>query len=290
MHRLWKEIASASGAKVFALFTGIATLALTGRLLGPAGRGTIVAITTWVSLISTFGCLSLGQVAIHRATNARDRSWLGPTLGSLLLLTGIITAAGWLAAGCLFVVTRRQMFHDLPLRLLVLGFLMLPFMVWEQYGSSLLIAIDQLRIYNRAQVFGRAAGLVLIVALLWFLRWREAAAIAALLAAQAVISLAGIQRLWTEAGQHVWPDRDAIAELVRGGIKLHLNSIGALLVLLDGHPDYQQVPRAGGDRAIPVGSPAHGHTAPDPAGRHVGVVRQTTQIGPDGVWKLKSGF
>ena len=284
MHKLWKDIASTSGARIYALLAGIISLSVTGRLLGPGGRGTIAAITTWVQLFSTFGFLSLGQVAIHRATTLRGRPWIGATLGSLLVLAAIITALGWCIAGVLFSAARTTVFKGLPGNLLLVGFLSLPFLVWEQYGSALLTAIDQVRIYNRAQILGRTVGIVLLLYLVALLHWRETGALIAILCAQVTVAIAGIGRLVREAGEAIRPDRATIRELVTNGLKLHLNAIGGFLFT---STDILVITRYRGlveTGYYQMAVQLMGILLIIPQAATMVLYSKTAQLGPDGVW------
>ena len=62
------------------------------------------------------------------------------------------------------ILVKRLLLH-LPLLPLLVGFLTLPFFIWEQYGSSLLMGLEQVRIYNRFQVVGRTIAVVVVFAL-----------------------------------------------------------------------------------------------------------------------------
>ena len=226
---LWKDIVVSSGAKVYSLLAGLAILFLSARWLGPEGRGRLVAVTTWVTLFSTLGGLSLGQVAMHRATVLRDRPWLASTLGSLLSIAGVVTVITWALVTGVYVPTHGQAFKGLSPTQLCIGFAALPFLVWEQYGSSLLTAIDQIRIYNLAQFFGRTVGLVLFIALVLYFRLGVLGALIAVLASQITVSLAGLRFLLAQAQTRISTDVGTVRELLSGGSKLHLNAIGAFL-------------------------------------------------------------
>src|SRR5262245_65453026 len=95
MSDVYARIARSSGAVAYTILAGTVILVITARWLGPEGRGEIAGVMTWVGLFSTLGYFSLGHVAIHRATTLRGSPWLGPTFGSLVLLTGVVTCAGW---------------------------------------------------------------------------------------------------------------------------------------------------------------------------------------------------
>jgi O-antigen/teichoic acid export membrane protein len=166
---------------------------------------------------------------MHRATVLRDRPWLASTLGSLLAITGIVTVSGWLLAGALHVGSHGALFKDLAPQLVLLGFAALPFFVWEQYGSALLTATDQIRVYNRAQVVGRTVGLALFAILITGLRWGVKGALVATLISQMVVALTGIRSLFKQSHSPALPDWATVKELLSGGCKLHLNAIGGFL-------------------------------------------------------------
>jgi antigen flippase len=229
MRDTWMRIVHASGARVYSLAASMAVLVLTARVLGPQGRGVVAAATSWATLFSTFGYLSLGQVAIHRASTRPGRAWLAPTLGSLLAITAVVSLAGWALVAVAYVATGGSAFAGLSGPVLALAFAALPLLVWEQYGSSLLMALDRLDIYNRAQVVGRTLGLLLLVGLLAS-GWRVFAALAATLLGQAVVAGWGVRHLLSAAGERVRPDRGTVGELLRGGMRLHLNAVGAFVV------------------------------------------------------------
>lgn len=95
MWRSWAQVLGTTGARLYALVVGLATTAATARLLGPEGRGIFVAAVGWVTLFSTAGYLSLGQVVIHRAAGQPIQRWLPSTLGSLLAIITTLALAGW---------------------------------------------------------------------------------------------------------------------------------------------------------------------------------------------------
>src|SRR4051812_45083101 len=98
MRDLWRSIGLTSGARIYSVAAGTAGVVITARALGPEGRGTIATAVTWSLLFATVGYLSLGQVAIHRATGRNSSQWLGPTLGVLLAMAAAVTVLGWLVA------------------------------------------------------------------------------------------------------------------------------------------------------------------------------------------------
>jgi O-antigen/teichoic acid export membrane protein len=112
---------------------------------------------------------------------------------------------------------------------LVLGFATLPFLIWEQYGSWVLVAVGKLSFYNRREVVGRTLGVVLIVVFVGLAGAGVAGALVALLIAQAVIAGAGVGYLSRLAGGRLHPDWSMLRGMVLDGLKLHFNAVGTFL-------------------------------------------------------------
>lgn len=226
MRDLWIRIIHTSGTRIYSLFISFLILSITARWLGPEGRGIIAAVTTWVALFSTFCYMSLGQVAIHHATAFRRKPWLAPTLGSLFLLCGLISLLGWFVAFFLYWITAGNIFYNLTPQILLLGFLALPFMIWEQYDSSLLMAVDKISLYNRALTKGRTVGLFIVISA-WWMEWNIPGVLVALLISQAIVSMGGLNYLFSISEGPIRPDKRTLKVLLKGGLKLHLNAIGS---------------------------------------------------------------
>lgn len=232
MRELWSNIAHTSGAKIYSLLIGVFTLLLTARLLGPEGRGQVATITTWVSMFSTFSYLSLGQVALHLMADDQAQKRFGNLLGSLLLLAALLTLAGWLVALGMYWYAPEGAFKGLPVIPLVVGFLALPFMIWELYGSSLLMGLERIRIYNRYQIIGRTVSVAAVFTLVGGFGLGVTGVLAANLLGQVMVAIGGISFLFAYArnkGLICRPEKSEIKELLAGGAKLHLNAIGAFL-------------------------------------------------------------
>jgi O-antigen/teichoic acid export membrane protein len=223
VRELWTSVASTSAARAYSLFVSAFMVMITARWLGPAGQGTVAAVTTWAILFATIGSLSLGQVAIYRATVHRHQEWLEETLGTMLTIAVGVTVLCWAAALTLYFAT-SNVFKNIPPRALLFGFLLVPFVVWEFYGSNLLMAVDRIPIYNRALLVGRSVGLVLML-IAWRLHFGVIAAICITIVAQAIVALTGIRYLFAVAGGKMKATFATARELLSGAAKLHLNSI-----------------------------------------------------------------
>jgi enterobacterial common antigen flippase len=223
--RVWWQIMHTSGARVLALAASMATLAVTARQLGPAGRGVVAAATNWTAMFAAFAGLSLAQVALHRAAG-RDRSeWAPETVGAMLALLGATTLCAWTVAAVGYVATGGEMFTHLSAPVLLVAMLALPCIVWIDYGSSILMALDALPSANRAQVIGSVLALLLVVVLVAGFHLGVVGAVLGTTTSLLVIALLILQAVRTRVGRlrvRWQPAREILAS----GAKLHLNAIG----------------------------------------------------------------
>ena len=226
---LLRDIIVTSGARVYSTLVSLVALMLTARWLGPDGRGVVVVVTTWVTLFSSIGYLSLGQVCVHRAANEPDQQWIGPALGALATVAVTATLFGWVAISVLYALARHKLFAGIPLGALTLGFAALPLAIWEQYGSALLSVIGKLGIYNINQVVGRTLSLAILLITILGLGLGIYGFLIAYVAGQLAVSSAGAAVLVRHARGRLKGGLKAVGWLVRDGLKIHLNAIGVLL-------------------------------------------------------------
>ena len=87
-------------------------------------------------------------------------------------------------------------FKGIPSTVLAIGLIMLPFLIWEEYGSSLLILANRLRTYNAAQFIGRTAGLAALVILIVWMDTKVIGAMLAQVSGQAILASMGFFALF----------------------------------------------------------------------------------------------
>jgi len=230
LRHFWRHVAETSATQIYGVLTSVLILVLTARFLGPAGRGVVGGVGAWTTLFVNFSFLSLGQVAIYQASSSPAPSWFSKAFTSLLLLNLMLStgccAIGW----SMYAITRGAIFGHLPATALLVGFLIIPFQIWDAYGSNLLMAINRLRVYNRTQIVGRSIGLGAVYVLVGAFKFGALGAIAGTVLAQATTSLIGIRELWQHGGERWDFDWAEITSLLKGAAKLHMNAVGFLLV------------------------------------------------------------
>lgn len=283
---IWIKISGAAGAKVYNLMLGMATLALTARLLGPEGRGEVAAVIAWVALFCTVGHLSLGSVAIHQLAIDRSPGRIAELLGSLAAFATCLTVLGWLVAAGLFAWRDSGVFGALPGPSLALGFLILPFLIWEQFGQSLLMGVDRANQFNRALMLGRTVNLICVYAMVGWLAWGTKGAIGAALVASIVTAAGGLRELLRQAGGSVRASLACVGTLAHGSMRLHLNAIGTYLFSSSGILVVNHFHGAGATGNYQIASQLIGIILIIPNAITQVLYGTVTKLGPDRSWPM----
>jgi Membrane protein involved in the export of O-antigen and teichoic acid len=223
----WWLVAQTSGAKIYWALATLLTAVITARWLGPEGRGVFVAAVAWVTLFSTFGHLSLGQVIIHVATTRQD-DWLPEFVGSAIAILTAVAITGYLVIVTGYLATDGRMFNHLTPGVLAVAFIGLPFMLWIENGNGILMSIGRLPVMNLAQATGATATLLLTYVSLAFLGLHVRGALGATAFAQALTVMISAGYLLRRSRRLV-VSREAVRRLLGGSAQLHLNTVGTFL-------------------------------------------------------------
>jgi O-antigen/teichoic acid export membrane protein len=230
MKGIWAQIAETSATRIYGLLTGLFSLFITARILGPEGQGILAATIAWVRMFASFGGLSLGQVVQHRFQVQKSESWLSCILGTLLTLCVLFTLLTCAVVFLIYWSTDGAFFKGIPPAVLAIGLIMLPFLIWEEYGSSLLILANRLRTYNAAQFIGRTAGLAALVILLVWMDTKVIGAFVAHVSGQVILASVALVALLSMTPSRPFFSTFEAKALLGGSAKLHLNTIGAFLL------------------------------------------------------------
>lgn len=226
----WQEIATTGAVRIYNLGVSLISLVVIARLLGPTGQGTIAAAVSWAGLVATIAGLSLGQVSQHRIQSLQKTAWDGRLFGSMLVFMLTLTTLAYVFVFTIHLLSNGNFFGQLPTSVLVLAFLLLPLLIWDEYSSHLLTAAGQLRVYNRLLVIGRTIGLLLMLVLVGGFDTGVHGVLGASLAGQSLIATGSFYTLWRlhKPGWRV--GREEIMALLNGALRLHPNTIGAFLL------------------------------------------------------------
>jgi O-antigen/teichoic acid export membrane protein len=229
----WKAVTLTSATKVYWMLGAMVSTIITARVLGPQGRGVIAAATSWVALFVTCGHLSLSHVIVYLLGRGGRGRPLPIVTGSVLLITGAVTLLAWLVAAVLYAASGGSVFEHIPPAALLVAFFGLPFLLWLEYGSSLLIVLGDLRRLNLAQGAGTTLGVVLVALLVGVFGRGVVAALLASVASYAVTVGLGLLRV-LPAARPLGVSRAVLGELLGGGARLHLSAVGTFLFTYTG--------------------------------------------------------
>jgi O-antigen/teichoic acid export membrane protein len=226
--RSWKAITLTSAAKAYWILGAMIATVITARFLGPQGRGVIAAASSWVALFVTFGHLSLQHVIVYLLGPADRERNLPLVAGSVMAVTAGMALAGWGVAATLGLVTRSAAFEHIPISALLVAFAGLPLLLWMENGNSLLIVLGDLRRLNLAQIAGTTAGIALVAFAVGVLKRGVTAALVATLVSYVVVDALGLARV-IRAARPLQVSKAIVRQLLGGGARLHLSSVGSVL-------------------------------------------------------------
>lgn len=225
--RPWKAVALTSATKVYWILGAMLTTVITAHVLGPPGRGVIAVATSVVTLFVAFGHLSLAYVVVHLVGRGGGPRVLPTVTGSLLAITLAVTLICWVIAAAIYVVTAGRAVEHVAPAFLVIAFAGLPLLLWMENGNQLLVVMGDLRRLNVAQFTGTSVTLLVVITTVGVLRWGVAAALAATLIGSLVVVTLGLARVLRETGLPAVSTR-VVGELLSGGLRLHMGSVGTL--------------------------------------------------------------
>ena len=231
MRLIWLKIFATFSARTYSTAVEFATLLLTARILGPDGRGIVATILAWASLFSAFFGLSLGQVIVHRLGSNANANQLKLTFTALLPISLFLVLAGWVCAFFVYHQTESGSLKALPQGIVLLGFSLIPLMIWDSYCSHLLTASGRLHVYNRGVILGRTAGFgVMLLAIMVFGLGAYSPILGSMTSVLLVI-LTALYGIRDSLSRPLKICMQEIASLLVGGLKLHINTIGSFLLM-----------------------------------------------------------
>lgn len=159
-----KESASVLVIQILTFGLGFASSIVVARLLGPAGRGQLALITTFVSVVTLVGNLGLGQASIYFINREpKERTRLIRT--SLSLQAGVTVALTCVMLACWQVVSRKLFRNEVAGGCVIAGIVLLfPVMSFTTAISNTYIGLLQFRPYGAVQAGAAALQLTALLA------------------------------------------------------------------------------------------------------------------------------
>lgn len=231
IRKLWRLIAETSAARIYGLALGLVTLTLTARLLGPDGRGVLAAVMSLSAFLALAGGLSLGEVSQHRIQLRKREEWLPYLLGAQLFFTLVLGFISVVGALLLYWMTDGALIKNVPAICVILGFVMVPLIIWDNLSRYLLSGANRLRDYNKAQFIGSTVGFVLTLFFLLYLETGVLGVLVASLLGGAFTQFLKLLALWKAAERRARLAMSDITGMLGGALKLHLHAVGGILLI-----------------------------------------------------------
>lgn len=235
MRHLINKIIFTSGAKIFSVLLGIITLSITARWLGPEGRGIIATVSTWVQIFIDVTALSLGSVLIFKATNNKDEGWLASIMGALVKHTFYVSVISWVIVAIIYFGGQLSywpnLFNEIPAMALFIGFIALPFGLWDRYSESLLNIEDRLSVYNKFQIISSSANAFSVVILVIASGFGVFGVLISKVLQQFLVAFGGVKNLLNKSSTKINYQTAVYKDLLLHGVKMHLGTIGAIMTL-----------------------------------------------------------
>ena len=152
----------------------LATSVVLTRALQPEGRGLYAIVIFFVSILTYYSTFGIGQAAIYFIGKADTPPSV--IVGNTLVLAAILSLASMTLGVTLILFFSGRFFPEVPSRFLWIGIVLIPVQLLMGIMTQLVLAVQNVRIYNFARLFQSAVTLFVMVVLLW---WRSGTAITA---------------------------------------------------------------------------------------------------------------
>ena len=141
---------------------GLITTVVVARILGPEGRG-LYAVAMAIGAVG-IQCGTLGLHTVNSYAVAKDRSSLPGLVGNSLAVAALVGALA--ITGAYIAVAIRPQIAPLGGSLLFLALLWIPFGLAYTLIEILLLGVNAIAVYNRAELANRTLALAMIAGLI----------------------------------------------------------------------------------------------------------------------------
>lgn len=177
----------------------IATSIVLTRALQPEGRGIYAIVIFFASLMTYYSTFGIGQSAIYFV--GKGHHSLSVIIGNTLALSALLSVLSMAMGVGLIWFFSLQFFPDVPSPFLWLGIVLIPVQLMLGIMTQLVLAIQNVRVYNLARLFQSAITLFAMVVFLW---WRQGAVFSAL-GIEIFVSVGVCVLLWATLRNAVGP-------------------------------------------------------------------------------------
>lgn len=220
-----RNVTSTFGTQLLALLLATLNAAVIARILGPSGKG-ILALTVLVP--NVFALFLSGGISVANVYYTGQKRFDLPTLSAnATAFTVMATALGVVIAALLYASgLMAKLLPGVPLNLLALSMLGLPFSLLNNYFVSLLQGRQLITRINLVSLLQRASTVALSLLLVAVLGWGLTGAVLAVLASS-VVSVAVLGAMLRRLGARFWPrwNRLVIKTTLKFGLRGYVANV-----------------------------------------------------------------
>ena len=225
-------VALTFGTRLVMLVGMVGSSVVVARWLGPVGLGTLAVLNTTVMLALQIG--SAGLPSANTYFIARDRKSLGPVWANAVAFA-IIAGAGLTIAVIALAEIRPALFGDVPVRLLAIVAISIPFQLLILLGLNALLAMDRIRQLNLLDSLAPALAFANAVVVLIILRANLTTLVVFNTASAIGIALAmvwAVGRLWTRQKERraCRPDVALLKQMLGYGMKFYVSIMASVVI------------------------------------------------------------
>src|SRR6266852_4261197 len=225
-------VALTFGTRLVMLVGMVGSSVVVARWLGPVGLGTLAVLNTTVMLALQIG--SAGLPSANTYFIARDRKSLGPVWANAVAFAIIAGAALAMAVVGLAKI-RPALFGDVPIRLVAIIAISIPFQLLILLGLNALLAMDRIRQLNLLDSLAPALAFANAVVVLIILRANLTKLVVFNTAAAVGIALAmvwAVGRLWTRQKERraCRPDVALLKKMLGYSMKFYVSIMASVVI------------------------------------------------------------
>lgn len=228
MSQLVANISATFLTRMIIIGLSVITGIITARALGPEGKGILAAITAVTGIALQFG--NLGLHASNTYLVSKDQQALPKIAGNNVwvsivggtLIGSAIVILGWASPATL---------GDVPLGLLSIAVIALPFSFLTLFGQNLMIGLQRIRRYNAIELLGTLFALIVTIAIFVILHFGVRAAV---WMTSGITITSAIMYLWAQRKETPFASRfdgSLFQQMFRYGFKSYVASLLSYFII-----------------------------------------------------------
>lgn len=221
-----KQLLAMCITRISLIAIGLITTVVVARILGPEGRG-LYAVAMAIGAIGV-QCGTLGLHTVNSYAVAKDRSSLPGLVGNSLAVAALVGALAM--TGAYIAVAIRPQIAPLGGSLLFLALLWIPFGLAYTLVQCLLLGVNAIAVYNRAELANRTLALAMIVGLFLLHVVSPQAVVAVGLVMTAGACAAAVRHLVRDSGRAPRPSWKLFTGNFSYGLRAYLGTFFCFLV------------------------------------------------------------